>query len=280
MFFNFMMMGRQALLRSLRRLHRIREQDPVEDECRGWNWDRPPVRPRAYLGLGVSEIAYKYCATKRDVYLRRLGVSGERTQQLFDGGLVHAVFHAASSDVRRELTLGFKGWEAYERLASASLERLRGLGVQLEQQAWLLDLYKQLVLTWCAEEFPWLFTEYRVDGSFLGLSRNLRVDGLAEGGVVFEVKYGKLLEFHALALAGYALALESSLEVPFDYGVLVYVVNNGRVAVSWEPVYISTRLRAEFIEQRDELNDILLSGREPLKAENCPDSCPYRGVCG
>lgn len=273
------MVGRQALLRSLRRLHRLREQDPVEEEYRGWNWDRPPLRPRAYLGLGVSEVACRYCPTGRDVYLRRTGVEGERTQPLVDGGLVHAVFHAASCDVRRELLAGARGWEAYEKLASAAEGRVQGLGAAGGQHAWLVDLYKTLALTWCAEESPWLFTEYRVDGTTLGLSKNLRVDGLAEGGVAVEVKHGVPRHFHQLALAGYALALEANLEAPFDYGVLIYVRSNGRISISCDPVYISTGLRAEFVERRDELIDMLVSGREPPRAGDCPDSCPFRGAC-
>ena len=87
-------------------------------------------------------------------------------------------------------------------------------------------------------------------------------------------------EFHKLALAGYALALEASLETAFDYGVLVYVSNNGDVRVDWEPVYISTSLRKEFIEARDELIDMLINDIEPPKASSCPSSCPFKEVCG
>jgi len=258
----------------------LREQDPIDDELRGWNWDKPPLRPRAYFGLGVSEVAYRYCETRRDVFLRRMGVVGERTQPLVEGSLVHSAIEAAASDVRRELALGASGWEAYERLASGVTKRLTGLGVNVEQQSWLLDFYKRLTLAWCAEEWAPAFTEYRVDGWSLGLSRNLRVDGLAEGGVVIEAKYGKPHHFHKLALAGYALALEAHLDVPFEYGILLYVANgSGRASVSWEPVYISAGLRKEFIEERDTLIDLLISGREPPRAANCPESCPYRGVC-
>jgi CRISPR-associated protein Csa1 len=274
------MVSRWALFKSLRSLHRLREQDPVEEELRGWNWDRPPLRPRAYLSLGVSEVAYRYCATRRDVFLKRMGVAGERTQPLVNGGLVHSVLEAAASDVKRELALGASGWEAYERLASGAAGRLARLGVDVEQQPWLLDLYKRLALAWCAEEWAPAFTEYRVDGWPLGLSRNLRVDGLAEGGVVIEAKYGKPQHFHKLALAGYALALEAHLDVPFEYGILLYVSNgSGRASVSWEPVYISAGLRREFVEERDAVIDLLTSGREPPKAASCPESCPYRGVC-
>jgi len=272
--------SRTALFRSLRRLHRLRLQDPVEEEVRGWSWDRPPLRPRAYLGLWVSEVAYRYCPTRRDVYLRRMGVRGEPGEAMVNGSQVHAVFAAACEDVRRELLLGRPGWEAYEAIAVRAVERLAGLGVNVESKPWLLDLYKRLILTWCAEEWAGLFVEYRVDGWCLGLSRNLRADGLAEGGVVVEVKYGRPHRFHRLALAGYAMALEAEMEVPFDYGVLIYVSESGgRARLSWEPVYISTSLRREFVEARDELIDMLLSGREPPRASSCPSSCPYRGEC-
>lgn len=268
------------MLRCLRRLHRLREQDPVEEEYRGWNWDKPPLRPRAYLGLGVSDVAYRYCPTRRDVYLRRNGVQGERTQQLVNGELVHAVFQAAAEDVRRLLVLGRSGWEAYEALAARAARRVAGLGADLRAQGWLVDLYKRLAISWCADEWAWQISEYRVDGSLLGLSRNLRVDGLVEGGVVLEVKHGKAQHFHRLALAGYAMAIEADSEVPVDYGVLVYVYQQGgRAALEWEPVYLSTQLRAEFVESRDEVIDMLVSGREPPRATSCPESCPYRGVC-
>lgn len=274
------MLSRVGLFRSLRKLHHLRGQDPVEDEYRGWSWDRPPVRPRAYLGLGVSDVAYRYCPTRRDVYLRRMGVAGEPSGPLQNGNFAHLVFHAAAEDVRRELVLGRSGWEAYERIAARAERRLRSLGVEPRTGGWLLDLYKRLALTWCSEEWSGPLSEYRVDGSLLGLSRNLRVDGLAELGVVVELKFGKPHEHHRLALAGYALALEAEMEVPVDYGVLVYVVQAGRHArVSWEPVYVSTALRGGFLEARDELIDLLLSGREPPRPASCPESCPYRGVC-
>lgn len=247
---------------------------------RGWSWDRPPVRPRAYLGLGVSDVAYRYCPTRRDVYLRRMGASGEAAGPVLNGTLVHLVFHAAAEDVRRELVLGRSGWEAYERVASRARRRLASLGVQLGSGAWLLDLYKRLALCWCAEEWTGPIAEYRVDGSPLGLSKNLRVDGLLELGVVVELKFGKPHDFHKLALAGYALALEAEMEVPVDYGLLVYVAQAGRAArVHWEPVYVSPRLRGEFLEMRDDLVDLLLSGREPAKPLSCPEFCPYKGAC-
>ena len=256
------------------------EQDPVEDDLRGWSWDRPPIRPRAYLGLSIGDVAYRYCPTKRDVYLRKRGIKGISSKFMIKGSIVHSIFHIASEDVKRELILGFKGWEVYEKLSLKAEERLKELGIDVENDEWMLSLYKRLILSWCADEWITLFTEFKVDGSLLGLSRNLRTDGLAEGGVVLEVKYGRPFDFHKLALAGYALALESDLEAPFDYGLLLYIQNfNENIIINWEPVYISSSLRREFLEERDNVIDMLISDREPPKPVSCPESCPFRGEC-
>jgi CRISPR-associated protein Csa1 len=274
--------SKRDLYASLRRFHRARSQDPVEEEYRGWNWDKPPLRPRAYLGLGVSEVAYRYCPTMRDVYLRRMGVEGEKNQWLANGELVHRVFQMVSEDVRRELALGRSGWEAYENVSRTIYRKLKEMGVDLAKQRWVVDLYKKLLLRFSADEWVYYFSEYRVDGSMLGLSRNLRVDALVETGVVIEVKLGKPHENYKKALAGYALALEANYEVPVDYGILLYVstANGGKAGFSWEPVYISTSLRSDFIDARDEVIDMLVSGKEPPRAEVCPETCPFRGVCG
>lgn len=274
------MFGKFILFRSLRRLHRLMEQDPIEDSLRGWSWDKPPIRPRAYLNLGVSQVAYKYCPTRRDIYLRWNNVKGCRNIFLRNGSLVHEVFHLANQDVRRELIQGFSPWMAYENISRRAVLRLKKIGVNVEKDGWLLDLYKSLTLSWCADKWIGFISEYRVDGSPLGLSKNLHVDGLAEGSVVIEIKYGRPYDFHKLGLAGYALALECFLEAPFDYGILIYVSNNSsQINVSWEPVYISPYLRKEFLEARDEVIDLILSEREPPIADFCPESCPYRGVC-
>ena len=284
------MFGRLDLVRGLRRLHWFRSRDPVEDELRGWSWERPPVRPRGYLGLGVSEVAYRYCPTRRDLWLRRVkGVVGEARGPVLKGRLVHEVFHMAARDSRRMLALGVSGWEAYERLAARAWRRVR----EACSEDWCIRLYKHLVLTWTSEaaraeaimggegvmSLPWL-TEFRIDGSMLGLSNQLRVDALGEASVIVEIKYGRQGDFHKVGLAGYALAFEASLEVPVDYGVLIYVdkVEARTPRVRVEPVYISPALRREFLISRDEAIDII-SGPEPQLPPSCPTYCPYREVC-
>lgn len=288
------MISRLDILRGLRRLHWLRQRDPVELGLRGWSWDNPPLRPRAYFGLGVSEVAYRYCETARDVFLRRVRrLEFKPSPQMRIGSIVHSVFHAAAWDVRRLLVNGLDSWRVYEELAGKARERLIEL-IGGDGISWAVSFYKYLVLGWASEAarvealyggeavtwLPW-FTEVRVDGSSLGLSNNLRVDALAEGGVVVEVKYGKPLEFHKTGLAGYALALESQLEVPVDYGILVYVngIPEGKPRISYEYVYIDNHLRHEFLEKRDEIIDMLETQREPPRQPSCPKTCPFYEYC-
>ncbi|BAN89816.1 type I-A CRISPR-associated protein Cas4/Csa1 [Aeropyrum camini] len=269
----------------LRRLHDIAASNPVSPELRGWRWDSPPVKPKAYLGLGVSEVAYRYCPTYRDLYLRRRGVRPEITAQVEAGSSIHEAFHRAARGVRGLLMKGYPPWRAAYILLSSSRETgLSGAA---------LELYRQLVVMWTGEAaasqlegrewgvgwLPWL-SEYLVDGSAIGLSSRLRVDGLAEAGVVVEIKYGWTGDRHMVGLAGYALALESQLEVPIDYGILVSVRNGGGgLRVSSRPVYIDDVLRTEFIDARDEAIEVLLSGGDPGMPRECPSSCLFYNHC-
>jgi len=292
-----MVLTRKILLKTLRRLYWVAKQDPVDDELRGWNWDRPPVKPRAYFGLGVSEVSSKYCPTRRDVWLRRVVKAkpdyGSAPQLRF-GKVVHQIIHWVFTESRKMLTLGYPGWIVYEELSSKTIDLLRELGVGGEK--WAIDFYKTVLLAIASEAeeaqaingsipaigwTPWV-TECKVDGSYIGLSSSLSIDALTEGGVIVEFKYGKPASFHKLTLAGYSLALEANLEVPFDYGILVYIngIPSSRPKISVKPVYISNELRRWFLDERDEIIDMLLSEMEPPKPASCPMNCPFRGVCG
>jgi len=264
--------GLSQIRRLLRRLHAEAEADPVPGELRGWSYHSPPVRPRAYLGLGVSEVAYGAACGWRGLWRRRrLGEAPRRSPAMEAGAALHRAFHAAALDVRRALACGEAPWRAAARLLSRAPWRLRG------EPGWAVEVYRALVTMWLGEAassqayyggegvswLPWL-SEVRVDGYPLGLSRRLRADALAEAGVVVEVKLGRPQWWHRLALAGYALALEAELEAPFSYGLLVTVTaTGGAPRLGVEPVYISPRLREDFLQARDEAVDALLSGVEP-----------------
>ena len=184
------------------------------------------------------------------------------------------------------MSRGLPPWEAYYRVY--------GWSYRLGLPGWAVELYRSLALSWAGESaasmllyggegvgwLPWL-SEYRVDGSLLGLSSRLRVDAVDGAGVVVEVKYGRPSRRHAVGLAGYALALESEHEVPYDYGIIVRVsgVPGGRPSLRVEPVFIGGKLRREFLERRDDAVDVLLSGSEPPRPARCPETCVFYSVC-
>ncbi len=281
------MLSRRLMLRTIKRLYYYARNDPVDIELRGWNWDKPPIKPRAYLGLGVYEVANKYCPTRRDVWLRRkIGIKPKTTDPLNTGKKIHTIFNTAIRQVNKLIAQGYPGWLVYEELMYR-VKKLLG-----ESEKWAIELFKTLVLSLTAEiEYekavsggtPLLtwYSEYHVDGSLLGLSSNLSIDAVSDGGVVVELKYGSQRDFHKLSITGYALALESNLEIPFDYGLLVYIngVPGTSPSMKIAPVYISNTLRRWFLEERDEVIDMLLENREPVKNTSCPRQCPFYEVC-
>lgn len=255
-----------VLRRALRALHEERESDPVPSELRGWSWDRPPLRPRARLGISVSDIAYGSRCGWRSLWLKRkANIAPQPPPAAKLGQAVHEAFMAATNDASRLVMRG-RPWEIAGRLWSAE---------RRFEDTRIAELYKALLVSLAGEATQaflveggagagslWL-SEYKVNGWPLGLSKSLRVDVISEGGLILEVKLGRRAKWQELSLAGYALALESQMESPVDYGVLVNVILGDRVSVDYEPVYISPTLRRKFIEHRDEAIDALLSPEEP-----------------
>jgi len=278
------------MLRAIKRLYAWSRSDPVDEELRGWNWDKLPLKPRAYLELGVSEIASKYCETRRDVWLRRkLGARPEPTEQLVKGKLVHEAVSLAINEAHKLLALGWDPWLVYEVVKNKWRSLVEGWNRGYEKV--VERVYKSTLMAILGEVSyedlvrgsrnpPLVVSEFKVDGSNLGLSPNLSVDVITDGSVIVDFKYGAPREFHKLALAGYALALEAEFEVPHDYGLLVYVNDaNGRLRVSFKPIYVNSHIRKWFIEERDNIIDMIIEDREPPVDAQCYANCPYYRVC-
>ena len=106
--------------------------EPVGDGLRGWGYHEPPVRPRAAgLELGVSEVVYGVCPTRRDLWLRRVqrvepgAGDGARL-----GTLVHRLFEEAA---RRAAVLyheGVRGPEIASVVSGEARGLLRGLSAR------------------------------------------------------------------------------------------------------------------------------------------------------
>ncbi|MEM1983573.1 MAG: type I-A CRISPR-associated protein Cas4/Csa1, partial [Sulfolobales archaeon] len=220
-----------VILRELRKLHIRRFQDPIDESLRGWNWDRPPLKPRAYLGLSVFDVA-PYCPTRRDTWLRRIAkVSTEPNEVLKTGLTVHELIHTTLKCLRKYVMSNTQPWTAYEDILD---EVLKTTNASENINGWTAQLIKYVIIQTIAEaswnsvgegSTPWLpwVSEVRVDGSPLGLSKNLRVDALTGSNVVVDFKTGKPCENHKLMITAYATALEANLEVPIDYGIAVYI---------------------------------------------------------
>jgi len=286
-----MVFSRRVMLRSVKRLYSWVRNDPVDENLRGWSWDKPPVKPRAYLGLGVSEVAYRYCPSYRDIWLRRkLGVKSVENDLMFRGRLLHEALNLSYRYALRYMVSGMPGWLIYEKIGGRWREIVNKYRLNNEYAGFVERVFKSSLLTILGEyeyeasvngEYgaPILYSEYHVDGTPLGLSSSLSIDAIAEK-IIVDFKYGYPRDFHRLGLAGYALALESEYEVPYDYGILIYIIEKNNVfKISYTPVYISNNLRRLFLEERDNIIDMLLEDREPQPDTKCLENCPYRRYC-
>ncbi len=281
-----MVVKSDVVFRWVRLLRSKFESYVVDEELRGWSWVRPPLRPRAHLGLNVYDVA-SYCPTRRDVWLRRvIGVKTQPTPQMRCGLEVHNVISGVISAIRSTLSSGDQ--ELTFRRVKKLIESIARSSVNpnlVKEVGWLT--YHTL-----ASEYMWYerggsaqpallwLNEVRVDGIPLGLSNGLRIDALPIANIVVDFKVGKRHENHDLMLAIYALSLEANLEIPVDYGLIIYLNWDSKLNVDTRGVYIGPDIRREFIDARDEVIDMLLSEKEPPKARECMSSCPYAGFCG
>jgi len=265
-----------SLVRALRKAHAYRGAKPVDEGLRGYRAYEPPLRPRAFLDLTMWDVVYRVCPTRRDLWLRRReGVQLEPSDAMRRGAAIHRAFHETSRAVARAILSGVDPWDAYEAGARLCSRMCR-------EDPYVRRVCRGFSFLWSSIALelgsPVAVTEMVVDGSPLGMSRYLRVDALFEGSVVVELKYGGFRRDYAVAVAGYAMALESFLEIPIDFG-LVITVNGDGSSVRVYPIYIDDALRQEFIELRDEAIDTLLSDVEPPRPPSCPPTCPFRRAC-
>ena len=289
----------------------------VSEELRGWSWDSgilsPPLKG---VFLGVSDVAARYCPTRRDVYLKYVeGVVVKPTLPMVEGRVYHDIISGVVLGVKRCLYSSglVAGFELYGRLVEDCVGRVRGIVSRcirlLEEEPCVEDverivergvrLWRFLALQFSASVDRFVSThgsldldsvvaeavphivEYKVDGSPLGLSRELSVDVLYPGYTVVEVKTGSRRDFHRLYLAGYALAFEADKEIPVNMGVLIYV-RAGRSPTPFfkvEEYVLGDELRREFIEARDEVFEIIENERDPGKPLKCYPYCPYYKYC-
>ncbi|RLJ01222.1 MAG: type I-A CRISPR-associated protein Cas4/Csa1 [Candidatus Aenigmatarchaeota archaeon] len=301
----------------LRLARRYREHVGISEELRGWNWDSPPVEPPVReLGLAISDIAGRYCPSMRDMFVKYvLGFSPRPNMRMLVGRVYHQVMQDCVETVKKFIYENsvVDGHTIYTGVIKELEDRIRNL---VERELLLcsdeiddlfvrkvveraLNLWRFLALKYSSaidelrsshkgigldslvsRAIPQV-AEYRVDGTRLGLSSNLSVDVFAPTYMVIEYKTGAKKEFHRLATTGYALALESELEVEVNMGVILYIWFDERnlPLISYDYHFIGDELRRRFLDTRDEIMEIIEHARDPGIPPSCYKWCPYLGVC-
>jgi CRISPR-associated protein Csa1 len=310
-------LDRLDLDRRFRLLRRELEVRGVGEELRGWSFDSPPVEPPSRSVLfSVSELAGRYCQSMRDVYLRRvLNVKPPPSVKMARGIVLHAVNRESISAVKRLLFSGEveSGSELVEDLLPLARDVADRAITEAEVHlAKLSDDVKDQLRVEASAFFRFLavqaaarvdqaiskyphsdvdsiisvavppVVERKVDGSLVGLSRELSVDIYTPFNAIADLKTGEVREFHPYAATGYALAMEAEEGIPVDFGFVIYVqIEPLRLVPSFRLRYfvIGDELRREFLELRDEAYEVVSVGRDPGKPPKCPDYCPYYVIC-
>jgi len=292
-------------------LPRIRS-NPVDERLRGWNWHQPPLKPYTYeIPLSVWEVAARICPTNRDVWVRRRIIkrSVPTTPHIAKGIIIHRIISGLFKEAKKNVYLGMyrglreklvnRGAEIIEEEIknmsryvdlSRSIDEIRGFGSEIIE--YLAISIENKVLEVKAK-YPFLdheglvnlvfpfAVELAIDGRFLGLSRYLRADASwIFGGIVYDVKTGYRQRWHRIQVAGYALAIESFYERPVDIGGVIYVSRSrGGLRIEKDFFPITDDLRSRFLENRDELQMMLLKDKEPPVADKCPKTCLLHRYC-
>jgi len=284
-----------------------RPKEFVSDELRGWRWSEPPLISDSNIRLSVSDVAGGMCGTGRDTYIKlSTHVKPGDNALMQRGAIVHLTYEAAIRTAKRLMYGGvIKGSDFIDAMRMEG-EKIHGELIKGKQ--WELDeefidvvfwsLWDQATSTYSGaldkartvsryaslesiinSVIP-ISVEFMIDGSLIGLTRGIRIDGVLFPYIPIEIKTGPPNEWHRTALAGYALAMESQWETPIDFGVLIYVDPHGDDIYLHENIVpISDQLRLDFIHERDRRIKIIEDGIDPGMPDKCNTWCPYLFHC-
>lgn len=297
---------RQLLLKSL--LPSGREQ-VVAPELRGWTWSEPPMAPPYSAKLGVYEVVNRYCETGRDIWWRRVqGVRAEPNAAMVEGRVLHAIVSRIISMAKRLIwSIGIDRpvdvictlrqfdeiWFERQVTRNANSPAFDDLRRKAEAiwsyEAAIIEARLREALSrqpYAREDsivssaLP-IIVEQRLDGSHLGLSKQLSMDAYQSAEpLILELKFGEKQAFHKLQVTGYALVAESLYEYPLNIGCIVYPSFDGdKLAVDKDFFLIDEELRQQFLEQRDERMRMVFDELDPGLMKACPTTCPYFNRC-
>jgi len=290
------------------------KQLKVDESLRGWSASKE-IEPIAKFQLPVYVVAGKYCPTARDVYLRYVEKKKmKKTKALIIGILLHETMSRIIPTAKKYiyeygehpdfnllddmLEMGKRHIDDIinkndtKLLTDDELNSIRENMLKLWnfQTKQIVASVEQVLSKFLYIEPDSLVTkaipfsvENKLDGSRIGLSKNLSVDALhIPETVVMDIKTGKPQEFHDLTVAGYALAYESEYKNPVNLGCILYpqfLKNKPVPLITKEPFLIDNELRRKFIAERNKKMQIILDKRDPGVPEHCPRSCGFYEIC-
>ncbi len=294
------------LSREIRRM----PQPEIDDELRGWSWGESVLSSSARWLLGVSDIVSNFCPNGRDVYLKYiLKIKQKENKNLQIGKLIHEVFSEVISNVKNIIYESkglIDGKKLYEEMKRKQQETMDNLLIKYnlinkDEASWLIDrLWDEAARTYSASldralsRSPYMslesivaitcpiITEFPIDGSLIGLSRTLRIDAFIPPSIIMELKTRRPEPIYELSIAGYALAFESQYEIPVNHGLLMYVnidFTARKIYVKPTVVSVTSKLRSEFLELRDNRKEILEYAEDPGIPDKCSQECPYISYC-
>ncbi|MCL5986869.1 MAG: type I-A CRISPR-associated protein Cas4/Csa1 [Actinobacteria bacterium] len=280
----------------------------VSEDLRGWNWYRPPLEPPFDIRLPLYEVANHFCRTGRDVFLKEvMTISAQPTEEMVQGRILHKIISHFVLEAKKLLyAVPIKGiLQSIESLRSVNIRDLAGNDeLQLLKNPEELITRMQIVWNFELQGLEYRITQalskqkyisndaliaitlpvvvdQKLDGSFLGLSRNLSADASTFfETIIYDIKFGKPMDFYRLATTGYAMVLEAIYEFPVTCGCIVYAdFYENRLLIERDYHLIGDELRQWFIESRDEKSKIVFEEYDPGKPDECYSPCPYNATC-
>ena len=287
----------------------------VSENLRGWS---PELRPGTNLYLPQYIVAGKYFGSARDVWWKYVREEPmKRTRPLLTGGLYHKLISEIIQEAKKYIynsgaEPGFDMPAHMSSITEAVINRVfeqeKGDVMNLLRVSDINEIKDNMRKMWnyqavqisasvnmvlskfttidadalVSKAIP-INVEQRLDGSRIGLSRQLSVDAMqVPHAVIMDVKTGKPHHFHKLTVAGYAMAYESEFKQPVNMGCIIYpqFMEGKSVPYIEKRFYvIDDSARKEFIEERDRKMRIILEGKPPGLPSPCPASCGYFARC-
>ncbi|MBC7127706.1 MAG: type I-A CRISPR-associated protein Cas4/Csa1 [Candidatus Methanosuratincola petrocarbonis] len=267
----------------------------ISEDLRGWNWNRPPLKPMYDEKIPMYLVCSKYCPTSRDVFLNRVVRATARPNEaIILGSALHRVVSSVINSFLDGRKISFESW--YEAILkekqvaeaiSSVRERSRIVWDYVLKNCEIQYMNRSSEQPYAtkrdllATSVPFL-VEHKISGELLGLSGLLSVDCYDYlRGIVFDLKVAhEEKDWYRLAPTGYAIVLESVYEVPVDAGCVVYLWFQGdELRTSKDLFFINDDLRSWWLEERDNKISIVGEKRDPGISSKCYEDCIYWGVC-